>query len=149
MKLFSGRRLVSFLAASLLLFPVPFAQADETGTEPETLSPGDETILSPGQTFSSINPIEISSRPQGDNFRAETSDLTTYSADDNLAPMCVSARKNGRSVEVQNNCGHDLRIKVIMAFDRDTQCHFVKAGEKKAVNSRYNPFGGVDRVILC
>lgn len=149
MKLSSRKKLVPLLAALFLLFPVPFAQADEPSTIPEASSPGDEITLSPGQTFSSINPIEISSRPQGDDFRAETSDLTAYSADDNLAPMCVSARKNGRSVEVQNNCGHDLRIKVIMAFDRDTQCHFVKAGEKKAVNSRYNPFGGVDRVILC
>ncbi|MBK4158270.1 hypothetical protein [Corynebacterium macginleyi] len=149
MNLSSRKKLVPLLAALFLLFPVPFAQADETDTDPETLSPGDETILSPGQTFSSRNPVEISSLSSDDNFRVKTSDLTNYSADDNLAPMCVSTHKGFYSIQVENNCGHDLRVKVIMAFDRDSECNFVKAGEKKGVKLRYNPFGGVDRVILC
>ena len=149
MKLFSGRRVVPLLAASFLLFPVPFAQADEPSTIPEASSPGDEITLSPGQTFSSRNPIEISSLSSDDNFRVKTSDLTTYSADENLAPMCVSVHKGFYSIQVENNCGHDLRIKVIMAFDRDTECNPVKAGEKKGVKLRYNPLGGIDRVILC
>lgn len=149
MNLSSRKKLVPLLAALFLLFPVPFAQADEPSTIPEASSPGDEITLSPGQTFSSRNPIEISSLSPDDNFRVKTSDLTAYSADDNLAPMCVSARAGFYTVQVENNCGHDLRIKVIMAFDRDAQCHPVKAGEKKSVKLRYNPFGGVDRVILC
>lgn len=149
MNLSSRKKLVPLLAALFLLFPVPFAQADEPSTIPEASSPGDEITLSPGQTFSSRNPLEISSLSSDDNFRVETSDLTTYSADENLAPMCVSAHKGFYSIQVENNCGHDLRVKVIMAFDRDSECNDVKAGEKKGVKLRYNPLGGIDRIILC
>ncbi|MDK8845319.1 hypothetical protein QP888_02085 [Corynebacterium sp. MSK297] len=63
-------------------------------------------------------------------------------------PACIEAKKEaGGFIQVYNNCGIDLRVKVILAFAPDSRCAVV------VDNSRHNiawaPTGRVDRIELC
>ncbi|MGP5736015.1 hypothetical protein [Candidatus Corynebacterium faecigallinarum] len=63
------------------------------------------------------------------------------------APSCVVAYKELGAVQVENNCGMDLRVKVIIAFGPDSACKNVVAGTRTNIH-----FAGalkIDRVELC
>lgn len=70
--------------------------------------------------------------------------MTTYAND--LAPACVNAVREWGFVQVYNNCGFDIRVKVVLAFGPDSACHVVVNGTRHNIAPAY---GRIDRVEMC
>ncbi|WP_459589018.1 hypothetical protein [Corynebacterium camporealensis] len=62
------------------------------------------------------------------------------------APACVNAVAEWGFVQVYNNCGFDVRVKVVMAFAPDSSCNLVIDGTRHNITPA---LGRIDRVELC
>lgn len=120
-----------------------FAQA-ETEPQPEredsitTLSPGEVLDLSQ-ENWSSIL-TETPTRESG------TIENRTMQQANTPAPACVNAVVEKGFIQVYNNCGFDVRVKVVLAFAPDSACNLVVDGTRHSISPAY---GRIDRVEMC
>ena len=103
----------------------------------DVLSPGESRKISNDENWTSII-TEPSQQQRGEPT------LTTYAND--LAPACVNAVQEWGFVQVYNNCGFDIRVKVVLAFARDSACHVVVDGTRHNIAPA---LGRIDRVEMC
>ncbi len=120
-----------------------FAQA-ETEPQPEredsitTLSPGEVLDLSQ-ENWSSI----LTETPTRESGTIET---RTMQQANTPAPACVNAVVEKGFIQVYNNCGFDVRVKVVLAFAPDSACNLVVDGTRHNISPAY---GRIDRVEMC
>lgn len=62
------------------------------------------------------------------------------------APACVNAVVEWGFVQVYNNCGFDVRVKVVMALGLDSPCSLVVNGTRHNISPAA---GRIDRVEMC
>lgn len=62
------------------------------------------------------------------------------------APACVNAVVEKGFIQVYNNCGFDVRVKVVLAFAPDSACNLVVDGTRHNISPAY---GRIDRVEMC
>lgn len=71
----------------------------------------------------------------------------------NTAPTCVSARQEGTSIKVKNNCPTPVRVKVVMTGlvgSKDLSCRGVEPGAEETVaHFRVPIVNSIDRVENC
>ena len=110
-----------------------------------SLSSGQVDVLSPGESRKISNDenwTSIITEPSQQRGGAPT--MTTYAND--LAPACVNAVREWGFVQVYNNCGFDIRVKVVLAFGPDSACNVVVNGTRHNIAPAY---GRIDRVEMC
>ncbi|WP_146183436.1 hypothetical protein [Corynebacterium liangguodongii] len=143
MKNFTIAAGLAFLTALACAVNTPTASAQveanllDASERVRILSSGESMKISNDEPWESI----IAELPQTHNAKGAT---TTYAGD--LAPSCINAVWEKGFVQVYNNCGFDLRIKVVMAFAPDSACHLVVDGTRHNISFAW---GRIDRVELC
>lgn len=142
------RKAVTVLAASAVLlagnFLVPVASATpvEDAERVELLHQG-ESIRVSDQDWLSVSAEDASVSPESTTWRAPATRATRQATP---APPCVNAVGEKGFIQVYNNCGFDVRVKVVMAFGPDSACHVVMDGTRHNIAPGV---GRIDRVELC
>ena len=62
-------------------------------------------------------------------------------------PACIHSEKEKGAIQVYNDCDFDMNVKVIVAFDFDTQCLLVKAHSRR--NFEWSPTKRMDGIQEC
>lgn len=133
------RKTFLFLSVlGLLGFASPALTAS---AEPEYSEDGD---FSYDETISAGESLKIEEN-NWDSISVEREGVSFRSAG-TLAPACVNAVAEKGFVQVYNNCGFDVRVKVAFAYVPDTSCHLVVDGTRHNISTAR---GRIDRVELC
>lgn len=125
----------------------PLAASADSFSQQDSADVAQEVIIGPGEKYSasSTEPVEISAVDQDAPEVIQPSAQQSTNA--NPAPYCVVAYKEKGAIQVENNCGYDLRIKVIVAFSPDTGCKTVIDGTR--TNIGFRPIASIDGVVVC
>ena len=97
---------------------------------------------------------------EGDSIRIESQDWETITTERQElepgivnemqavppSPACIRTEIEKGFVQVYNNCGFDVRVKVTMAFAPDSSCSLVIDGTRHNISPA---FGRIDRVDFC
>ena len=137
----SAGAVILSLLAGLIYAPIASAEVNSDNS----LASGQVDVLSPGESRKISNDenwTSIITEPSQQRGGAPT--MTTYAND--LAPACVNAVREWGFVQVYNNCGFDIRVKVVLAFGPDSACHVVVNGTRHNIAPAY---GRIDRVEMC
>ncbi|MFE0104897.1 beta-Ig-H3/fasciclin [Streptomyces sp. NPDC059009] len=73
-------------------------------------------------------------------------------AADGTAPACINRyvtdTPNGFDVDLTNNCGRTMRVKVVVDFAGDSPCYILGAGQSKLYIYE-GVTGTYDRTVVC
>lgn len=114
--------------------------ASEAHAVPENSDHSSTATLSPGESMAVSEDDWSTLLTESDEVAPEIGTLNTP------APACVNAVVEWGFIQVYNNCGFDVRVKVIRAFAPDTSCSLVVDGTRHNIAPN---LGRIDRVELC
>lgn len=143
-RFFAGKSLVRSLLvggaiSAMLLGGAPAMAADLAPTAPDSEN-SSTTALQPGESMMIDSQDWAAISTDSDAVPLTAGILGTP------APACVNAVVELGFVQVYNNCGFDVRVKVIMANAPDSACSLVVDGTRHNISPR---LGRIDRVELC
>ena len=100
------------------------------------------TTLAPGQSFTVSEEEWTSIATEPETSKTEGLEDRAIMQANTPAPACVNAVVEWGFVQVYNNCGFDVRVKVVLAFGPDSACHLVVDGTRHNISPA---FGRIDR----
>lgn len=136
------------VATALVICAAPAALADE----------GIPDVEGSAHSVAELSKGESITVPHGYNIGLveDESSLNQNFRSANTAPSCVQAKVEKVAIQVYNNCGSDMRVKVIMTANtspvlgaKDSACKTVAAGTRANVRWIIRGQEKVDRVEQC